>query len=153
MSDSFEKIMDEFGPSIYRLALSRTGDREKSADIYQDTFLLLLEKEPVFRHKNQLRIWLMRTAVNLIKRVHSEKSTLPLDDITLTHTDTLEFELYDTVSSLPETLRDAAMMFYIEDMSIKDISKVLGVSVPAVKSRLSRARKILRISFKEDDYE
>lgn len=153
MSDSFEKIMDEFGPGIYRLALSRTGDREKSADIYQDTFLLLLEKEPVFRHKNQLRIWLMRTAVNLIKRVHSEKSALPLDEITLTHTDTLEFELYDTVSSLPETLRDTAVMFYIEDMSIKDISKVLGVSVPAVKSRLSRARKILRISFKEDDYE
>lgn len=154
MHEGFEKILDEFGPSVYRMAMARTGDPEKSADIYQDTFLLLLEKQPSFRHKNQLRVWLMRTAHYFILKEYCKPEnthTQPLDGITVVHTDELAFELYDLLSTLPESLRDAAVLFYIEDMSIKDISKILGLSVSAVKSRLMRARGALKTVLKEEE--
>ncbi len=153
MNQNFEKILNEHGPSVYRLALSRLKNPDKATDIYQETFLLLLEKKPNFKHKNQLRVWLIRTTQNLILRewrLCENTRTSPLDDITISTTDSSTAELYNLMEQLTEKLKVPALLYYIEDMSVNDISKSLGISISAVKTRLARARKALKDILEEE---
>ena len=150
----FNKIFEGFGQPIYRLCVARTGDAELSHDIVQQVFLILYHKKPEFSDAAALRVWLIRCALKLIanERKRAEKTrTQPLDDVvTQAKCDSLEFELYDLCMSLPETLRDVTVLYYIEDMSIDDTARALSISRSAVKSRLLRARKLLSKMYKEE---
>lgn len=61
-----------------------------------------------------------------------------------------ESDLFDSVMKLPEKYRIVIHLFYYEDMEIKEISKVLGISESNVKVRLSRGRKMLKDRLKEE---
>lgn len=67
-----------------------------------------------------------------------------------------QVELFEVIDELDEQLQTIVTLFYIEDLAIKDISKVLGISEGTVKSRLFRARKLLSelmLGEGEDKYE
>ena len=149
-----ENILKTYGPTVYRIALSRTGSPDTAQDIYQSTFLILFEKKPHFKNTAQLRTYLIRTAIKLSashRRRFDNSKTVPLDDsITLTTQNDLTFELIDLLSTLPESLREVTLLFYVEDMSIKDIALTLGLSPASVKMRLSRARAQLSKIYKEE---
>lgn len=150
----FNKIFDEFGQPIYRLAVAKTGDTELSHDIVQQVFLLLYKKKPSFADKTALRVWLIRAAIKLIanerKRAENVKTT-PIDEVSnIGSTDSTEFEFYDLCSTLPDSLRDVTVLYYIEDMSVNDIAKALSIGRGAVKSRLLRAREHLSKIYKEE---
>lgn len=147
------EIVDEFGPSVYRLALSRTGNPDLSADVYQQTFLLLLEKKPKFSHKIQLKVWLLRSARKLLTTElrKTDNNHIPLENAPeKTVQPSSEIEFLDLVSTLDEPYREVTVLFYIEDMQIKDIAKTLDISVSLVKTRLHRARAQLEKYYKED---
>ena len=150
----FNKIFEGFGQPIYRLCVARTGDAELSHDIVQQVFLILYHKKPEFSDAAALRVWLIRCALKLIanERKRAEKTrTQPLDDVvTQAKCDSLEFELYDLCMSLPETLRDVTVLYYIEDMSVSEIAKALSIGKSAVKMRLHRARALLEKIYKEE---
>lgn len=152
--NDFEKVFETFGQPVYRLMLSRTGDVETSRDICQQTFLLLYEKKPSFKDKNQLRVWLIRTALKLLSNERKRGAgalTLPLEESgEIAVTDELSFEFCDVLSRLDEKYRDVTVLYYIEDMSVSAIAKSLGLSAGAVKSRLMRARDILKKIYKEE---
>ena len=154
MVHELENILNTYGPAVYRVALSRTGDVETAQDIYQQTFLLLLEKKPRFKDNAQLKTYLIRSAIKLSashrKRFDNSK-TVPLDEtVTISTENDLTFELVDLLMSLSESLRESTLLFYIEDMSIKEIAKALSLTPAAVKMRLSRARAELSKIYKEE---
>ncbi len=153
-NEAFEKIVNEYGPSVYRLALSKTSDTEAAQDIFQQVFLLLYEKRPTFTYKEQLKVWLMRTTCKIAsieRRRFDNSKTVPLDSVHgISAKNELTFEFTELLSHLPQNLRDVTVLFYIEDMSQKDISKTLDISLSAVKARLSRARKLLEKTYKEE---
>lgn len=150
----YDKVFCEFAPIVYRAALCKTGDSDTAQDILQEVILLLCEKRPTFKCKAQLRVWLVRCAYKLAAastRRFERTKTVPLDAAeNIGVQDSLEFEFYDVLARLPEKLRDATVLFYIEDMSLNDIAKVLSISVSAVKARLTRARAVLKIIYKEE---
>ncbi len=154
MVHELENILKTYGPTVYRVALSRTGNTETAQDIYQATFLLLLEKKPRFKNNAQLKTYLIRAAIKLSashrKRFDNSK-TEPLDEGigTLVEND-LTFELVDLLMSLPEPYREPTLLFYIEEMSIKEIAHALSTTPAAVKMRLSRARAELSRIYKEE---
>ena len=76
---------------------------------------------------------------------------MPLDNVRETGTpDSSMLELYDLLSGLDEKYREVVELFYIEDMSIRDIAAVMNLSAAAVKTRLSRARAELKKIYKEE---
>ncbi len=153
-NEAFEKIVNEYGPSVYRLALSKTSSPEAAQDIFQQVFLLLYEKRPTFTYKEQLKVWLMRTTckvASIERRRFDNSKTVPLDTIQgISSKNDLTFEFTELISHLPQNLRDVTVLFYIEDMCLKDISKTLDISLSAVKARLTRARKLLEKTYKEE---
>ncbi len=61
-------------------------------------------------------------------------------------------ELYEAISGLPEKIRLAVVLHYIEDMTVEDTAKVLKIPVGTVKSRLNTGRRLLKEYMEEDDY-
>ena len=152
--NTFAAVVEEFGPAVFRLSLALTGNEEVANDIYQQTFLLLLEKKPRFSHRAQLNVWLLRSARKLaateMRRFDNSK-TVPITETAVpAATQEHSFEFLDLMSVLSEKYREVTVLFYIEDMTVYDISCVLGISVPAGKTRLSRARTMLGKIYKEE---
>ena len=147
-------LVCEFSPLIYRFALARTGNPDTAQDIAQETFLLLFEKKPKFDSQDALRVWLIRTAINVIsneRKRHENVKTVSTDDTAeLAWKDETLFELRDLLNALPKLLRECTLLYYIEDMPTKDLAKALGISRATVKVRLSRARDILSKIYKEE---
>ncbi len=154
MVHELENILNTYGPTVYRIALSRVCNADTAQDIYQETFLLLLEKKPHFKNSAELRAWLIRTAIKLSashrKRFDNSK-TVPLENAPESFvTNDLTFELISLISTIPESLREVTVLYYIEDMSIKEIAKILSLTPAAVKMRLTRARAELSKIYKEE---
>lgn len=147
-------LIAEFSPIVYRFALVRTGKPDTAQDISQQTFLLLFEKKPQFDSQDALRVWLIRSAKNIIsneQKRYDNTKTVALEQISeLRWEDSSLFELKELLNVLPDILRECTILYYIEDMPTRDIAKALGISRANVKTRLSRARDILSKIYKEE---
>jgi len=149
-----DSVLNECGRTVYRTCLAKTADEELSRDILGDVFVLLFDKKPHFADKTALVVWMVRTASRLIANHYRKErniSGIPLEDVNVpSPADPLTFELLELLKSLPEKLRDVTVLYYIEDMSVKDISRCLGLAQGTVKSRLFHARELLTKTYKEE---
>lgn len=151
MHKQLDDIMKEYGGAVYRLSLSRCGDREIANDVCQQTFLLLLEKKPRFQNKAQLGRWLMSAARKLTAgERRANGRTLPLDGADRAVSDGTDMELYDLIATLPEKLREPTLFYYVEGYSVHEIAELLRLGDSAVKMRLARAREALGKIYKEE---
>lgn len=142
-------LVERFGPTVYRLAYARTGNRADAEDLMQETFLCLLRKGPdSFRDDEHAKAWLLRVTAQRSSNLHraaSRRREVPLDAAgELAALDDQAAEAVEAVQALPPKLRVVIHLFYYERLSVAEIAQALGVSQAAVKTRLSRARDKLR---------
>jgi len=145
-----EETIEKYSNMVYRLAMSRTRSVENSEDVYQEVFLRLAKKMPDFESEEHKKAWLIRVTINCSKTMLNssfEKHKAELDE-------NLKFEtpdrhdIYYAVLKLPKKYRTVIHLYYYEDYSIKEISKILSINENTIKSRLSRARKQLEKAVK-----
>ena len=133
-----------YAPAIYRLAYARTGSRADAEDIMQEVFVRLLRARPEFRDEEHAKAWLLRVGARCaadVLRAPWRRREGPLDD---------GLPAPEPVLALPAQYRMAVHLYYYEELSVAEIAAVLGKSEGAVKSRLFRARALLRRYLKED---
>ena len=141
-----------YAPAIYRLAYARTGSRADAEDIMQEVFVRLLRAEPDFADRAHARAWLLRVAANCANdwfRAPWRRREGPLTD-SLPAPEHEDGGVVEAVLALPAKYRTAVHLYYYEELSVAEIAAVLGKSEGAVKSRLFRARALLRRYLKED---
>ncbi len=164
---AFEQLVRQYERQIFRVAQHITQNREDAEDITQDVFLKAYEKLEQFQGNSKFSTWLVRIAVNeslmrLRKRktsktvsmnedVHTEDGSIPRDFAEWRPNPEQIFgqsELGDilrrTIQGLPPGFRTVFTLRDIENLSTEETAEALGLSVPAVKSRLLRARLQLR---------
>lgn len=168
---AFEEIVERYSPKAMRLALKITRNREDAQDVLQDTFVSVYKNIDSFRGDSALSSWIYRICTNfaLMKlrgRKHegqsdsidenpnmdieklSEHSHMENDWSEKAEKLLLKKELREkidkAIDKLPDEYRIVFIMKDIEDMSNEEIASRLGLSIPAVKSRLHRARLFLR---------
>ena len=142
-----------YAPAIFRLAYARTGSREDAEDIMQEVFLRLLRAGPDFADRAHARAWLLRVAANCANdwfRAPWRRREGPLTD-SLPAPEHEDGGVVEAVLALPAKYRTAVHLYYYEELSVAEIAKITGKSESAVKSRLFRARAMLREALKEDD--
>ena len=142
-----------YAPAIYRLAYARTGSRADAEDIMQEVFVRLLRAEPDFADRAHARAWLLRVAANCANdwfRAPWRRREGPLTD-SLPAPEHEDGGVVEAVLALPAKYRTAVHLYYYEELSVAEIAKITGKSESAVKSRLFRARAMLREALKEDD--
>ena len=142
-----------YAPAIYRLAYARTGSRADAEDIMQEVFVRLLRTRPDFADRAHARAWLLRVAANCANdwfRAPWRRREGPLTDA-LPAPEHEDGGVVEAVLALPAKYRTAVHLYYYEELSVAEIAKIMGKSEGAVKSRLFRARALLRDMLKEDD--
>lgn len=146
----------QFAPAVYRLAYARTGSRADAEDVMQEVFLRLLQARPVFESEAHAKAWLLRVACNCANdlfRLPWRRREVPLED-NLSAPEALEPEgVTQAVLSLPARYRIPIHLYYYEGFSVAEIAGAMGKSEGTVKSRLFRARKLLRDKLKGEAYD
>jgi RNA polymerase sigma-70 factor, ECF subfamily len=156
---------------VYNVILRLVDDREEAADLTQDTFVNACRAYDNFRHESQVYTWLYRIAVNLTKNrlerrgrqraiegvsvdapvesAEQEDLFRQLEDCTgdpdrIAANQELKRFLADQVARLRTDYKEVIVLRDYQGLSYEEIAEVLGCSVQAVKSRLFRARTVLR---------
>ena len=164
---AFSDLIKRYEGKIFRLALHITQNREDAEDVLQEAFLKAYEHLDQFQGNSKFYTWIVRIAVNQalmkLRRRKTDKS-VSLDETIDTGEDTITREIaawdedpeqrfsreelgeiLDTaVDSLEPPYRSVFVLRDIEELSTEETAEALNLSVPAVKSRLLRARLQLR---------
>jgi RNA polymerase sigma-70 factor, ECF subfamily len=164
---AFEELVKRYEDRIYRLGLKMLRSPEDAEDLLQKTFLSVFEKMNQFRGESSVSTWIFRIATNhaLMKlRKDKGKNIDSLDapvcleqenlvpQIPAENTDVVELyerkelleKLEQALQQLPDIYRLVFILRDVEGFSNKEVAKMLNLSVPAVKSRILRARLHLK---------
>lgn len=141
--------------SVYRVCYSFMKNIPETEDMVQETFLRLISKGKAFESEKHERAWLIVTASNLCKdelKRHSRKN-ISLEvaaDLTGPGIESVQDVLY-AILQLPEDYKTVVFMYYYEGYSTAEIAKFLRTMEGTIRSRLSRARKLLKMRLGGDD--
>ena len=149
------ELAGRYAGDIFRLAYARTGQRADAEDVMQEVFVRLLRARPAFRNGEHARAWLLRVAANCANdwfRAPWRRREGPLAESLPAPEGPEPGGALEAVLTLPPKYRIPIHLYYYEELSVAEIAAVLGKSQGAVKSRLFRARAMLRELLKEGDH-
>src|SRR5947209_3963348 len=162
-----EELVKRYDRNAFRIAQHITQNREDAEDVVQEAFLKAYGNLAKFQEQSKFYTWLVRIAVNealmRLRRRRPERM-VSLDEDVKTEEDSMPREVADwspnpeqlysqselrdilgkTVQGLPPSFRTVFVLRDVEGLSTEETAEALGLSIPAVKSRLLRARLQLR---------
>jgi RNA polymerase sigma-70 factor (ECF subfamily) len=164
---AFEQLVKRYDRNVFRIAQHITQNREDAEDVVQEAFLKAYRNLQQFQGQSKFYTWLVRIAVNeaLMKlRRRKPERTVSLDEDIKTDEDSVPREVADwspnpeqqynqaelreiltkTIQGLPSSFRTVFVLRDVEGLSTEETAEALELSIPAVKSRLLRARLQLR---------
>lgn len=145
-SEAFEILMRNELPSMYRIAASILQNDEDVADAVQETLLICWEKMETLKNDSFFKTWLIRILINQSNDIlRKRKHTVSLDEVQeVSATDSYDNEEWKEITKLlDEKYRTVIELFYVEELSTREISKAMEISESNVRIRLSRGRKQL----------
>ena len=159
-SEDFDAIVEKHSDFVYNVAYRVMGNTQEAEDVAQDAFLSAYRAYDRFRGQSQLTTWLYRITMNAaLMRLRKTKKARTLtytgiDDVEVVdwtknpHKDALDSELGDKlregIDLLDPDLRAALVLRDVQDLSNAEAAEALDITVSALKSRLHRARMIVR---------
>jgi len=147
-----ERLLNEYGNSILRLAYSYLHNMSDAEDILQDTLIQYIKAKPNFESATHEKAWLVRVAGNLSKNKIKYNRIRTTDELSeqlqSRETEDLAF-VWDAVKKLPLKYRDVIHLFYFEGYSTSQIADVLSKNEQTVRSLLFRGRGKLKTVLKE----
>lgn len=147
------RILNIYGDSLYRLALSYLHNDADAQEAVQDTVIQLLRYDPDFAGDTMKeKGWLMKTISNLCRNRLRAQNAHPEAELDETFAGSEEKDLgfvWEAVSQLPVRYREVIHLFYQEGYSTKEIARILDRKEGTVRSDLSRGREALKNILKE----
>lgn len=152
-----ERIVSELYAPVYRFALVLAESETEAADLTQETFLILCRQYAQVREPDKIKSWLFTTLRRMFFRTLRKRQARPEVELDLQHqelaVDSVGARSVDAstvlnaLSELEEDQRTVLELFYIADLSYKEISSTLKIPIGTVMSRLARAKERLRSAF------
>lgn len=147
-----ERIVRKYADMVYRLALSYTRNRMDADDVFQETFLRYVRKQPRFESEEHEKAWFIRVTVNCAKSLLTSpwrKRTQVLDGRE-SYTMEEERRLDEALALLKPEDRTLIHLYYYEGYKTDEIAGILRKKPSTIRSQLTRARKKLEEIVKED---
>lgn len=150
-SKAGEQFVKKYYSSIYQYCFLHIHDRDCAEDITQETFLRFFETIHTYTERGKAKNYLYRIAGNCMKNYYKKKKEILPGEIPETPETSenslggmeLRLDIEWAVDSLPETLKETAILFFFQDLKQREIADLLNISIPLVKYRIREARKIL----------
>ncbi len=152
MQESLEAAYAACADTLYKIAMVYLGSPADAEDVLQDAFLKLLCRREAFQDPEHRKRWLIRVTVNLCKdrlRGFWRRRVVPFEGQIIVQ-DEEKQEIWEQVLAMPETYKAVMHLYYYEGYAVQEIAKILGLSTGAVKTRLHRGRKALRMEMEEE---
>ncbi len=154
-----KKLMEEYGDDIFRLCLLYLKDYHLAEDATQDTFISVYEKYKKFNNQSNIKTWITRIAINhckmIMRKNFFKNERTDINDLFAQSTgdnklEQTENDYYVTsaVMNLPMKEKEAVIIYYYQELSIKEGARVLGIQESAFSQRLKRGRDRLRKELK-----
>ena len=151
---AFDELTERWHPPLWKYVRRLAGDDDAAKDVAQDVWLRVLRGIGRLRDGSRLRPWLFGIARRaLMDRLRHHYAAPISSDIDVAELaadqtmDSLEEEIgamEHELVRLPTTEREVLTLFYLRELSLAEVAEVLDVPVGTVKSRLFRARRLLR---------
>jgi RNA polymerase sigma-70 factor (ECF subfamily) len=178
--DAFVELVDMHKGKVYAMLRRLSGNDQDAEDIMQDTLLRAIDKIDQFRAESSFGTWLYSIALNMARGQFAKRKQVdlkPLEDYLpgrggehqhegselfdwrdphrLLEKDQLRSIINDAINELPYKYREAFLLRYIEELSVKEVARLTKQSEASAKSRILRARLALRETLSdtfEDEY-
>jgi RNA polymerase sigma-70 factor, ECF subfamily len=159
-----EALMSQYGNDILKLSFSYVRNHAVAEELTQEIFIKTYERIDTYQHKSSIKTWLWRIAINHCKdylRSWNYRKVVISEQLskdTVTQKETVEAEviqrdeddiLAHEVLNLPVKYREVIYLHYFVDLPIKEIESITGVNQNTIKTRLKRAKEILKNKLEE----
>ena len=146
-----ERLMDVYGRSLKRMCCLYLKDASLAEDAAQETFLRAWRHLGDFRRESSEKTWLMRIAMNVCRDMlrtswfrRMDRRVTPEELPLVSEPEEERPLLAQEVMALPAKYREPILLYYYQGMNTKDMAEALGISFNTAKSRLLRARALLK---------
>lgn len=153
--DAYRQIVEEYGNRLLRTCYLILKDREEAEDVVQETFIKVFRSIDSFRENSNLYTWIYTIALNLSRDRLRKKQDMFTIEVELVGNNDVEYEVEKSIDKellrkelfeINSLYREVLVLFYFEELSIKEISNLLNEKEGTIKSKLSRGRNILKES-------
>ncbi len=157
-------LMSSYGQEILRLVYSYVNDKEMAEDLTQEIFVKCYKSLHTYKGNSKIKTWLWRIAINhskdYLKSWHTKNVIVSEQESTNNNTnkETIEqlivqreddYELVTAIMKLPIKYREVIYLFYYENLSLRELSVLIGKNENTVKTRLRRAKELLKERLEE----
>jgi RNA polymerase sigma-70 factor (ECF subfamily) len=162
MDKELERLMNSYGDDVLRIAYIYLKDKYLAEDVFQEVFIKIYKNFSKFGKKSSEKTWIMSITMNACRDILRNswfKKVFMLNDTDSTSLvdsyvniddkviDNIQYEkLLNEVMNLPNKYKEPILLYYYEELSTADISKILKVPEATIRNRLFRARKILKFN-------
>ncbi|QED46900.1 sigma-70 family RNA polymerase sigma factor [Cytobacillus dafuensis] len=162
--ETIQEIMNRYGQEVLQLVYSYVENKAIAEDLTQEIFIKCYRSLHTFKGQAQLKTWLWRIAINHCKdflKSWYNRSVISTDDFSVADSvkkETVEQSVIQkdedemlafAVMKLPIKYREVILLYYYEELVIKEISAILEVKENTVKTRLRKAKALLKESLEE----
>ncbi|RXY99976.1 sigma-70 family RNA polymerase sigma factor [Fictibacillus sp. S7] len=161
--EMMEQVMKDYGNEVLYLCYTYVKEWNLAEDLAQDVFLKVYEKADTFKGEAKLKTWLYKIAANhckdYIKSAHHRYSMVThkiqmyikgtsssVEEITVYRDE--KNMLYRHIFKLPLKYREVIFLYYYEELTLQEISDTLNANLSTIKSRLTKARLLLKDAIK-----
>lgn len=170
--DAVEEFVRKYYPVILKYCRYHTSNVQNAEDLTQETFERFFASLPRYQHKGKTANYLYVIAGNLCRDTWRHPGELPLEwnegqsgdcanlpgdsDFPNTAANPMEAAeerllVEQALGRLPEELREVIILYYFQNLKLKEIAKILQIGLPLVKYRMRRAKELLKIYLGEED--
>lgn len=151
--EAYRELVDTYGNRLLRTFFLMIRDEKEAEDIVQESFIKVFKYIKGFKGNSSLYTWIYKIGQNTIRDRYKDKTIeIPYEDYSLSGENIEEIIiskenreiLKEELNKLNFIYREVLVLFYFDDFSIKEISKILGEKEGTVKSKLSRGRSKLK---------
>ncbi|WP_353056960.1 sigma-70 family RNA polymerase sigma factor [Metabacillus litoralis] len=164
VDEVIDEMMKRYGQEILQLVYSYVNNKAVAEDLTQEIFIKCYKAYPTFNKKSKLRTWIWRIAINHCKDylkswynknvIVAEEKSIETSCNRETIEQTLiqkdeDHRLVSAVMNLPIKYREVIYLYYYEELLIKEIALLIEKKESTVKTRLKRAKELLKDSLEE----
>ncbi len=159
-----EELIYTYSDYLYRIAYSYVKDEQAAEEVVQDVFFKFYKTSAHFEGTAHIKTYLTRMIINrsydyLRSWKHKKNTIFEVFHQKINGVDIKAIEqeeettIWQSILSLPVKYRETIILYYYEDLSIKEIADMLFMAESTIKSRLQRARALLKTSLQDTEWE
>ena len=153
---AIETFVRKHYPVILRYCHLHLSDKSYAEDATQEVFARFFRTLPQYQHYGKAANYLYVIAGNLCRDSYKKIRPLPLEEVPEESWEQMpeldrRMDVRRALDSLPPELREAAVLYYYQELPQLSIAKILGISLPLVKYRIRRAKELLALYWGTSD--